>query len=216
MQPATHSRHHRRMLRARRVMAAKAALEEALQRSENAAGCRAALEGLGHEERELHERCVKLIDGGEPERAVKLLGLLATERSRGGKRGVAVFVALGVAGLVGFPLYMNLFAGGGGAMITSRNEACASELVAGLETLREQSGMPYEVGPEDAATFFDEGVITKDYARDGARYSIEIGVYGEEGGCRLEAFRRTVREPGSRSILRGSFGVTSLSHCACE
>lgn len=133
---------------------------------------------------------------------------------------VWISLAVGIAGLGiaaatlagGF----GLFTEGSEATLTSRTDACSNMLVSALEAFRRDAGMPFQPADDDPNVIFDTGHITKSYNRDGTRYEISFRVARESDLCKLVAYQRRIREPGSVEVRRGQFGSVDLTGCTCE
>lgn len=100
------------------------------------------------------------------------------------KRGFPVrIVVLVVVGFVVMPLATILVVTGSlfnpkASRISSRTDACALDLQKGLESLRDEQGLPIDVTNGDGRALFD-GSIDKTYQRDGIHYTLSFQAEGQ-------------------------------------
>jgi hypothetical protein len=103
---------------------------------------------------------------------------------------------------------------GGKITSDSETEECSAELGAALEAFKRDNGFDYETSLADGKTLMSEGVIAKQYARDGVRVRLDFGLKPGDDGCSLVAYRMTRNEPG-KSVTTGSQGSVALEQCSC-
>ena len=96
----------------------------------------------------------------------------------------------------------------------SRTPECSAELVESLDAFRRDLGFAYDLGAKDGDVLMNSGTISKTYARDGTRYTIDFGLDTSGGGCSLLAYKFTESAPGETTIT-GAKGNVALDHCTC-
>ncbi len=98
----------------------------------------------------------------------------------------------------------------------SRTDACRDGIINALEEFQEKN-MPFEVQQSDAEEVMDLSRISKTYEREGAQYTVRIGLdTTTDGGCALRAFEKTVHEGTDKDTSTGNFGTVTLRGCRCE
>jgi len=98
--------------------------------------------------------------------------------------------------------------------VTSRTDACAADVRKGLETFRDQRGLPYKLTDGDERVLFDRS-IDESYYRDAIEYRVSFRVEVRGAGCQLVLWRRTTSQPGTTKTT-GSFGAIDLPSCTCQ
>ncbi len=104
---------------------------------------------------------------------------------------------------------------GKAAEIATDTEECAANIDEALVAFQQELGLPFDVSEGDGKTVIDEGLIEKQYARDGVRHEVAFRPQIDGDDCDLVFFRRVKREPGSRSSQRGYYGGYTLDSCEC-
>ncbi len=95
--------------------------------------------------------------------------------------------------------------------------ACRSALVIGLDKLRADLGLGFEVVPADAEALANTGALDKSYARDGVRHTASFGLDGYGGDqCSLRMWSVKEEAPGSTRTRSGAFGHVAVDACRCD
>ena len=95
--------------------------------------------------------------------------------------------------------------------------ACRSALVAGLDKLRVDRGLGFEVGPADAEAIAATGKLDRSYARDGVRHTVSFGLDAYGGDmCSLRMWSVKEETPGSTRERSGAFGHVAVDACRCD
>jgi hypothetical protein len=95
--------------------------------------------------------------------------------------------------------------------------ACRSALVAGLDKLRVDLGLGFEVVPADAEALAATGKLDRSYPRDGVRHTVSFGLDGYGGDmCSLRMWSVKEETPGSTRTRSGPFGHVAIDACRCD
>lgn len=95
--------------------------------------------------------------------------------------------------------------------------ACRSALITGLDQLRVDLGLGFEVSPADAEALAATGALDKRYTRDGVRHTASFGLDGYGGDlCSLRMWSAKEETPGGTRTRTGAFGHVPVDTCRCD
>ncbi len=95
--------------------------------------------------------------------------------------------------------------------------ACRSALITGLDQLRVELGLGFEVVPADAEALAAAGALDKSYVRDGVRHTASFGLDGYGGDmCSLRMWSVKEETPGGTRTRTGAFGHVAVDACRCD
>ena len=100
---------------------------------------------------------------------------------------------------------------------SAADPACRSALVVGLDKLRVDLGLGFEVVPADAEAIAATGALDKTYGRDGVRHTVSFGLDGYGGDmCSLRMWSVKEETPAGTQSRTGAFGHVAIDVCRCD
>lgn len=106
--------------------------------------------------------------------------------------------------------------GGGSLSDASRNSGCGENIQEALRMFSRNMNLPYNTGPDDYKTVFNEGCIQKEYDRDGIHYTVYFQIHKTGEGCFLKFYKRGRSQPGKHETTLGDYGSLVLKRCECK
>jgi len=98
---------------------------------------------------------------------------------------------------------------------TSQNAECGNEIQEALLILSQNMNMPYNIKPDDFKILFSEGLIQKEYYRDGKLYTVYFNLAMSDQGCFFKIYK--IKESVGRQVKTTLSDVSiKLNKCQCE
>lgn len=135
---------------------------------------------------------------------------------------IRALIALGILLSLATIVWIILTAQGVGPTARLRADAaadptCQTALLAGLNKLGHDLGLPVTFTPADLATLASTGALASSYPRDAVQHTANFGLdHVAPDSCSLRMWSTQETSPGRTRFTAGNFGSVFVPACRCE